>query len=144
MTFFLPFEMLAERQLHRKQVAAVCRDSWNVRKLFRVGSVLLNAFCVADVDGDRTEEYLLGTSEGCFLVLKANRREPILLSQSHSTISVVLWGPRKTLVVICLEGTCTIIENFHVNPHTCLRTDLCHYMDARVATIMSNCTCGRD
>ena len=86
-------------------------DSWNFRQICCMGSVSPRAFCVADVDGDGVEEYVMGTSEGALLVLKSGHREP-LIRIDFATISVVLTlqqGRDTLIIVVCLEGTLSLI-----------------------------------
>ncbi|CAG9573137.1 conserved hypothetical protein [Leishmania major strain Friedlin] len=66
-----------------------------------------------DVDGDGLEEVIVGTTEGLLCVVKPDHREPLFLRVLAATISVVLYTPiQSRLVLVTLEGQCEVIDHF--------------------------------
>lgn len=89
--------------------SAICCDSWEFRKICSEGSVFPNGFLVADLDGDGTEEYLVGTTEGELLIMMSGKRNALFSATIAGTISVVMFTPSKrTILVVTLEGQCEV------------------------------------
>ncbi|XQJ30833.1 Quinonprotein alcohol dehydrogenase-like protein, putative [Leishmania guyanensis] len=99
--------------LRQRRLPSILLDTWEFRKLAAEGSVLANAMVSYDVDGDGLEEVILGTTEGLLCVVKPDCREPLFLRVVAATISVVLYAPiQSRLVLITLEGHCEVIDHF--------------------------------
>ncbi|GET88127.1 hypothetical protein, conserved [Leishmania tarentolae] len=99
--------------VRQRRLPSILLDSWEFRKLAAEGSVLANAMVSYDVDGDGLEEVIVGTTEGLLCVVKPDHREPLFLRVLAATISVVLYTPiQSRLVLVTLEGQCEITDHF--------------------------------
>ncbi|KAG5506761.1 hypothetical protein GH5_05975 [Leishmania sp. Ghana 2012 LV757] len=99
--------------LQQRRLPSILLDSWEFRKLAAEGSVLANAMLSYDVDDDGLEEVIVGTTEGLLCVVKPDCREPLFMRTLAATISVVLYTPiHSRLVLVTLEGQCEVTDHF--------------------------------
>ncbi|KAG5479988.1 hypothetical protein LSCM1_06407 [Leishmania martiniquensis] len=99
--------------LRQRRLPSILLDSWEFRKLATEGSVLANAMVSYDVDDDGLEEVIVGTTEGLLCVVKPDCRAPLFMRALAATISVVLYTPiQSRLVLVTLEGQCEVTDHF--------------------------------